>query len=240
MPWRSTGVITPTRRGRRAVFGVGLLIGLLAMPVAVWASHQFGDVPDSSPYHKNITALAESGVAGGYADGTYKPTELVSRQHMAAFLHRGLGRLTLGRIDDVAAGASDVLIGSLAFRAEGAVGGYQGVLVTVTSQLDHDASVSANCNITLTLKRGGTTLGTWYWEFYPTTAGEESSASATFATTQATQTIATYELRASSDCSQPTYTDNDLVTIQNFPFEGDGTGFTPASIKAQQAPREGH
>lgn len=218
---------------------IGVLIGLLAMPVAVWASHQFGDVPDSSPYHKNITALADSGVAGGFADGNYHPTEVVSRQHMAAFLHRGLGRIAAtATLASINSGASDVQLGSLSFRSEGAVGGYQGILVTVNAQLDHDASVAANCSVTLAAKKDGTSIGSWIQEFYPTTSGEESSSSAVFMTVQATQTIATYTIHGSSNCSQTTFTDREMVTVQSFPFEGDGTGFSPSSVVKAEKPRK--
>lgn len=226
------------RTGRRTTLVIGVLIGLLAMPVAVWASHQFPDVPNSSPYHSNISAIADAGVAGGYGDGTFKPNDVVIRQHMAAFLHRGLGRISATKtVGDVSPNSAATKIASLDFRSEGAVGGYQGVLVTWVTQLDHDLSVSPGCTVSTELRHGADVLGTWAFEFYVTT-NEKSSATASYLTMQATHTLATYEIWASSNCSQTTYTDQDLLTIQNFPFEGDGTGFEPTSIVKGEKLRE--
>jgi hypothetical protein len=53
----------------------------------------FSDVPADHPFAAEIGWLAASGVATGYPDGTFRPTEPVSRQATAAFLARlaGLG-----------------------------------------------------------------------------------------------------------------------------------------------------
>jgi hypothetical protein len=48
----------------------------------------FSDVPLSHPFYKEIEWLAEVGITGGFNDGTFKPSQAVSRQAMAAFLHR--------------------------------------------------------------------------------------------------------------------------------------------------------
>ncbi|MEO6350399.1 MAG: S-layer homology domain-containing protein [Candidatus Limnocylindrales bacterium] len=76
----------------RRVALLGLTLALL-LPGVVLASHQFSDVPNSNPFHDDIGAVAGAGVAAGFGDGTYHPAEPVTRQAMAAFLHRGLGRV---------------------------------------------------------------------------------------------------------------------------------------------------
>ncbi len=48
----------------------------------------FPDVPADAAFYKEIEWLAESGVTSGYGDGTFRPAAAVSRQAMAAFLHR--------------------------------------------------------------------------------------------------------------------------------------------------------
>jgi hypothetical protein len=48
----------------------------------------FDDVPLSHPFFPEIEWLADSGVGGGFPDGTFRPTASVSRQAMAAFLFR--------------------------------------------------------------------------------------------------------------------------------------------------------
>jgi hypothetical protein len=51
----------------------------------------FTDVPTSHAFYFEIEWLADSGIAGGFPDGTFKPTASVSRQAMGAFLYRMAG-----------------------------------------------------------------------------------------------------------------------------------------------------
>lgn len=48
----------------------------------------FPDVPSSSPFSSHVRWLASTGITRGYSDGTFRPTAPVTRQAMAAFLHR--------------------------------------------------------------------------------------------------------------------------------------------------------
>lgn len=48
----------------------------------------FTDVALDHPFHLDVEWLARSGVAAGYPDGTFRPSRQVSRDAMAAFLHR--------------------------------------------------------------------------------------------------------------------------------------------------------
>ncbi len=48
----------------------------------------FSDVPTWHPFAPDIDWLAATGIAGGFADGSFQPTTAVSRQAMAAFLLR--------------------------------------------------------------------------------------------------------------------------------------------------------
>lgn len=48
----------------------------------------FSDVPVTYPFFTEISWLAAQGITTGYADGTFRPTEPVSREAMAAFLYR--------------------------------------------------------------------------------------------------------------------------------------------------------
>jgi hypothetical protein len=81
----------PARRSVVVLFG--LLV--LAAPGVVLANHVFSDVPTSNPFHTQIGAIAKAGITGGFGDGTYHPTEPVTRQAMAAFMQRGFGRVGL-------------------------------------------------------------------------------------------------------------------------------------------------
>lgn len=66
----------------------GLVGALVATPVAVYASHQFTDVPNTNPFHADIDWLADAGVTKGCGTDVYCPKENVTREQMAAFMHR--------------------------------------------------------------------------------------------------------------------------------------------------------
>jgi hypothetical protein len=83
-------------RPRRSVFITGVIVALMAFPLGVFASHQFADVPDSSPYHTDIDAIADVGVTTGCGGGNYCPSANVTREQMAAFMNR-LGALSAGK-----------------------------------------------------------------------------------------------------------------------------------------------
>ncbi len=81
----------------RRRIGLALVLALaLAVPGFALASHQFGDVPDSNPFHNDIAAIADAGVTGGCGGGNYCPKANVTREQMAAFMNR-LGALGPGK-----------------------------------------------------------------------------------------------------------------------------------------------
>ena len=51
----------------------------------------FSDVRFGYPFLAEVWAMREAGVVTGFGDGSYRPTALVTRQAMAAFLHRLAG-----------------------------------------------------------------------------------------------------------------------------------------------------
>jgi hypothetical protein len=72
-----------------SVLGVAALAG----STLASASHDFPDVATASPFHDDISAIADAGITTGFEDGTYRPGTDVSRGSMAAFLGRGLTRV---------------------------------------------------------------------------------------------------------------------------------------------------
>ena len=87
LPLRQTHSAT---LGVRAVLVDGTAEEVTELPVWVIGESAmlFGDVPQDAPFYRQIFWLVQAGIAGGYADGTYRPTAAVSRGAMAAFLHR--------------------------------------------------------------------------------------------------------------------------------------------------------
>ena len=77
-----------------AMLIAGILLGSATTSV-VWASHQFSDVPNTNPFHGDITWAADNGIASGFPDGTFRPNDPVSRQGSVAFLHRYSNALTV-------------------------------------------------------------------------------------------------------------------------------------------------
>jgi hypothetical protein len=135
MPWRRSP--TKLRRIRRlTVVGVAALI--LAVPVAVSASHAFNDVPTSSTYHTTTARLVGAGITGGCGGGNYCPNAAVTRGQMAAFLNRGLGRAASGEFgvgDDNwvnLATADGAIVAEATLLAGGGAGGTAHALATGT------------------------------------------------------------------------------------------------------------
>lgn len=52
------------------------------------SQNQFKDVPASSPYYEEIHQMQKQGIINGYEDGTFRPTEKISRQHAAILLNK--------------------------------------------------------------------------------------------------------------------------------------------------------
>lgn len=77
-------------RAGRWVFVFGILLALLALPMtasATWGS--FWD-DDGSTHEADIEAIAAAGITKGCGDGRFCPKDPVTREQMAAFLHRAL------------------------------------------------------------------------------------------------------------------------------------------------------
>jgi hypothetical protein len=91
-----TTTSTAGAREKRRRWPMALAVGTLVVGIAigsattsvVWASHQFTDVPNSNQFHDEITWAADHDLVNGFPDGTFKPTAPVSRQALAAILHR--------------------------------------------------------------------------------------------------------------------------------------------------------
>jgi hypothetical protein len=120
------------RRNLLAVSCLGALA--IAVPLAV-ASHQFTDVPNGHPFHADIGAIKDAGITGGKTcdvpgtPPTYCPTEPITREAMAAFVHRGNGRAGYDSGPDLAIGANAVDLETLQLQIGGTAGNTQFVKV---------------------------------------------------------------------------------------------------------------
>jgi hypothetical protein len=104
------------------ILSVGLFVGSLVGGTAL-ANHQFSDVGTNSEFHDEIDWLADSGIANGFPDGTFRPSQPVSRQAMAAFLARQNAGLHLVSSDTDPAQASTFTGSASCPIGERAIGG---------------------------------------------------------------------------------------------------------------------
>jgi hypothetical protein len=79
-------------RRRSFTLAAIIVVAGLALSSTAFAIHDFSDVPDSHPFHEDISWLADSGITTGFPDGTYRPGQPVTRQSMAAFMRRLAGQ----------------------------------------------------------------------------------------------------------------------------------------------------
>ena len=158
----NSGPSTTTLAGRsrlRRVRWLIPLVMLLAVPPAVFAAHNFTDVPDSHPFHAAISNLAGSGITIGCGGGNYCPDDETQRDEMAAFLNRGLGRATASAATVTWAVAATNYVTSAAITTGGAAGsvGTGFVLVTgsVTAYTDTPGA-TCPCEVAVWVDRSDT------------------------------------------------------------------------------------
>ncbi len=85
----------PRRRQRSSVLALLVAVLVACMSMLSSPAHAeepvFSDVPLSHPYYKEIAWMKSSGISTGWDDGTYRPSQQVDRDAMAAFFYRYLG-----------------------------------------------------------------------------------------------------------------------------------------------------
>jgi S-layer family protein len=131
---------------------------VLAVPMTVLASHQFSDVPNSSFYHNDIDALVDAGITTGCGGGKYCPANAVTREQMATFLHRGLGRAAMSNtvIDDTIFVADQWVTVAAVTIEVGSVGGNQFVEVNGATTVSGVLADCAQCPVNARLRDAGT------------------------------------------------------------------------------------
>ncbi len=80
------------RRSRVVVLVLSFaLVSMLAATVGALAADRFSDVAADHQFRDEIGWMADSGISEGFDDGTFRPTNAVTRQAMAAFMQRLAG-----------------------------------------------------------------------------------------------------------------------------------------------------
>ncbi|WP_107841732.1 S-layer homology domain-containing protein [Metasolibacillus meyeri] len=98
--WADLGVILPDSKGnynpnRAVTRGEFAAYITRAFNLPASDKYQFSDLKVGDPLTFEIQAAAGSGILGGYPDGTFRPHEKITRQHMAAMLYKALRYLNV-------------------------------------------------------------------------------------------------------------------------------------------------
>lgn len=122
---------TAPRRGTVFAVVVALLLTAVHAGGVALAGQRFSDVGSSHPFSEEIDAMATAGITTGYTDGTFRPGQPLTRQAMAAFLVRGLGRVAHDEhAAELPATNDGVQLGEVTMRAGAASGGGGWVVLT--------------------------------------------------------------------------------------------------------------
>lgn len=119
---------------------VGLLSG--AMVAGAGGGGPFPDVGAGHPFATEIENMSEAGITGGFPDGTFRPSSPVTRQSMAAFMGRGLGRVGYtsfgaASITEITSDGGFLSLPSVTIHPGAATSGSNGfVVVTATIELN--------------------------------------------------------------------------------------------------------
>lgn len=81
------GTFQPRQEIRRDAMSA-FLYRLSGSPAGPFPDPGFADVPPGHAFHKEVAWMASTGITTGWDDGTFRPTQTVSRDAMAAFLYR--------------------------------------------------------------------------------------------------------------------------------------------------------
>jgi hypothetical protein len=77
------------------IAALAVISSLVGGLVATAAGATFDDVPAEGRFAEHIARVEQAGIANGYPDGTFRPTNPLSRQQAAAWIDRSVSRSAL-------------------------------------------------------------------------------------------------------------------------------------------------
>jgi hypothetical protein len=226
------------RRGRawRAA-AIGVALGSVASPTAVWAVATFSDVPPEHTFYDDISAIADAGVSVGYPDGTYRPGVGVTRAQMAGFMRRGFGRVAADESTSEVnvngiltanggTGTAPVRSVTIDAGATGGGGGYVQAIGTLSVFTSEEAQCPCRVSIRLT---DGVTSSPPIYQTLGSDAQENGWATASLAVssvfTVAADTSTTVHLELSVlDANLAVLRETSSLSAVYIPFDGTGVG----------------
>ncbi len=231
--------LRPGRRRRTMALAAAMLAVLL--PSVALANHLFGDVPAADPFHENISNLANAGVAAGCGGGHYCPKAAVTREQMAAFLNRGLGRVAEADFQKAVTGTASNTIGTFTITPGipgGAVpGANQFLRAEFTGTIRFSNVTSCPCSVAVYL----TANGSAFTNFASATTLSATNTYASLSTSgvlpisgSSPVTIALVSYVVTGGAAATAYTVFANVDAMTIPFGGAGGDvLSPAAVGAQ-------
>lgn len=95
------GALTPDANGKynpNATVTRGQFAAFISRTIGLPGAEEtvdFLDVPKDNPYYQDIQNAVAAGIITGYEDGTFKPNDPITRQHMAVMIERAMKHLNI-------------------------------------------------------------------------------------------------------------------------------------------------
>ena len=232
-----------TRRRARWFAIAVVVLAAVAMPATMLASHLFNDVATSSTFHDSISRVFGARITTGCGVGIYCPTAPVTREQMAGFLGRGLGRIDHGVAGPVPVGTSETDITSATIRAGNVQGGTAFIQVSASGYAftsADNATTCVPCQVNFYVVGGASTsiYGVATVTNVNISVKEIDSFAITWRVAVPTGVDQTFTLYADQEQGVGAMSAFASLTVTYVPFDGDGgNGFeAPAPLPGERGP----
>ena len=233
------------RRGVRVALSVLALAALLAVPIGVFASHSFTDVPDSNTFHTQIARVKGAGITAGCTPTTYCPDANVTRGQMAAFLARTGGRIGTAGIameSGPVIAITPTVITTATIKAGDVTGGYAIVHLTGSMTALTSSAVGLPSYTVAYIREAGTTavLSSYGFAQVDALAGGSfgaDTAGLVGAVTVPTGVTKTFEIVAYRAYGTGTFQGWGTLSAVYVPFGSNGANAVPAAAPGPDSER---
>jgi hypothetical protein len=236
----------PARRSRtraRRILATAVVAIALAVPGVALGNHLFADVPADASFHTNIANLANAGVTAGCGGGNYCPTQPVSREQMAGFLNRGLGRIAEAEFQKSVTGVASSTLGTFTIRpglpSTAVPGANQFLFVAYQGTLRFTNVTGCPCSVAVYLTVNGSAVTNFATATTVTVVNHYTDIQTSGAipvTGSDPVTIAAVSYVVQGGGASTAYTMFANITAMTFPFGAEGGDTLPGPAPAAAGP----
>jgi hypothetical protein len=230
-------------RQRKLIVSSALL--LLLLPGWIVLAHHlpFTDIPTSGPTHDAVGAIYGAGITGGTSATTYSPTNPVTREQMALFLHRGLPRVAYRTGDYITLnnGAQDMVV--VTIYTGGVPGQTRFVKLDASILAYTDSTSGCPCNVFFYTVRDGdlgqdsaTHFATVYSKFDPVIGAVGGGITSVFQVPTASTQTFRLKMGINSGGAGATVYGKGALTALYVPFGSTGTNTLAAQPSDEEQP----